>query len=71
VPWLTWKQKKATAMMGMIRSVFGRLWADARGVSSLEYAILASGIVLAIVALWAPTIGASVDSIFSQVSNNL
>jgi Flp pilus assembly pilin Flp len=65
------KRKKATSMMGKVRCILSSLWADAKGVSSLEYAVLASGIVLAIVALWAPTIGASVESIFAQVGNNL
>ena len=58
-------------MLGKVRTVFDNLWRDRRGASSLEYGILCLSIVLAIVALYAPTIGSGIQTIFAQVGNGL
>jgi len=46
------------------------LLADKRGVSALEYAVLAVGIVLAVVAA-AATLGGSVSGLFNQIGSSL
>lgn len=55
-----------TKVMTAVKAVFG----DQKGVSALEYAVLAVGIVLAVVAA-AASLGGAVSGLFNQIGSSL
>jgi Flp pilus assembly pilin Flp len=73
---ITWRlawsfgQGERITMFDLIRSLVATVRQDTRGISAMEYAILATGIVLVVMGV-VFTLGTNVAAIFSNVNSSI